>query len=158
MNFGDYVAGANLTSPPLYQEPTPLGLRSLHKGFQSPWRRRQILKSEKEGQYLSDQRRAKENRVLGDDSFDTKVRKNKIFEPARTNNQEGRNFLVNAAGYFGFFTGAEEMPITLEVKRVYTWAECGNYSWQHPKLHAKDCHRLWIAPSCSRNRIQPRSN
>ena len=38
-----------------------------------------------------------------EDTFDSKIRKNKVFEPAGTNNQEHRNFLLNAAGYFGFF-------------------------------------------------------
>ena len=42
-----------------------------------------------------------------DDTFDARIRKNKVFEPAGTNNQERANFLLNAAGYFGFFEGQE---------------------------------------------------
>ena len=52
-----------------------------------------------------------------EDSFDAKIRKNKVFEPAGTNNQERQNFLLNAAGYFGFFEGLEDLPVALEVNK-----------------------------------------
>ena len=54
------------------------------------------------------------------DSFDAKIRKNKVFEPAGTNNQERQNFLLNAAGYFGFFEGLEDLPVALEVNKNAT--------------------------------------
>jgi predicted metalloprotease with PDZ domain len=74
-----------------------------------------------------------------DDTFDSKVRRNKVFEPAGTNNQEGKNFLLNAAGYFGYFDGSEELPIQLEVVksptlyglsalRSYTYGNTQNFS------------------------------
>ncbi|MCO4791885.1 MAG: hypothetical protein KC437_07515, partial [Flavobacteriales bacterium] len=50
-----------------------------------------------------------------DDTFDARIRKNKVFEPAGTNNQERTNFLLNAAGYFGFFEGKEALPVALEI-------------------------------------------
>lgn len=50
-----------------------------------------------------------------EDTFDAKIRKNKVFEPAGTNNQQDQNFLINAAGYFGFFEGKEDLPVSLEI-------------------------------------------
>ena len=39
------------------------------------------------------------------DTYDARVRKNHIFEPAGTNIQERANFLLNNAGFFGYFPG-----------------------------------------------------
>jgi predicted metalloprotease with PDZ domain len=52
-----------------------------------------------------------------DDTFDARIRKDKVFEPAGTNNQERTNFLLNAAGYFGFFEGQEDLPVSLEITK-----------------------------------------
>src|SRR6056300_963082 len=67
-----------------------------------------------------------------EDSFDAKIRKNKVFEPAGTNNQERRNFLLNAAGYFGFFEGLEDLPVSLEVNKspsLYGLSALESYSY-----------------------------
>ena len=42
------------------------------------------------------------------DTYDARVRKNHIFEPAGTNIAERENFLLNNAGFFGYFPGYEQ--------------------------------------------------
>ncbi|GIV43469.1 MAG: peptidase M61 [Bacteroidia bacterium] len=49
------------------------------------------------------------------DSFDTLVKENKIFEPAGTNIQEGRNYLINGGGFLGFFDKEENQSFTLTI-------------------------------------------
>ena len=121
MNFGDYVAGVEFnfpaTIPGTY---ATLDYGRFIKDFKAYGAEGKSLKVKKKGNTYVIKGEPKKIEYWVDDSFDAKVRKNKIFEPAGTNNQEGRNFLINAAGYFGFFTGAEEMPITLEVKKSPT--------------------------------------
>ena len=51
------------------------------------------------------------------DSYHTKVKKNKIFEPAGTNIQKGKNILINNSGFFGIFKGTENLPIELDIKK-----------------------------------------
>ena len=52
-----------------------------------------------------------------DDTFDSKERENKVFEPAGTNIQAGRNFVFNNAGFFGFFDGTENWPVELSIDK-----------------------------------------
>src|SRR6187397_2258017 len=47
------------------------------------------------------------------DSYDTEVSGPKIFEPAGTNIEENKNFLINSAGYFGYFENMKESPVVL---------------------------------------------
>lgn len=49
-----------------------------------------------------------------EDTWDTDL-KNKIFEPAGTNIQEDKNFVLNNFGLFGFIEGMKEVPSTLRV-------------------------------------------
>lgn len=58
---------------------------------------------------------AKVNYVVRD-TYHTKTKKNKIFEPAGTNIQKDRNILINAAGYYGYFKGTEQTPIALQIE------------------------------------------
>jgi predicted metalloprotease with PDZ domain len=51
------------------------------------------------------------------DSYHTKKQKPKVFEPAGTNIQKGRNVVFNNPGFFGFFRGTESFPIELEVNK-----------------------------------------
>ncbi|MCS7029013.1 MAG: hypothetical protein NZ519_09625 [Bacteroidia bacterium] len=51
------------------------------------------------------------------DTWDAKTKKNKIFEPAGTNIQAEKNFVLNAGGWFGYFEGKENLPIRLEVQK-----------------------------------------
>jgi hypothetical protein len=37
-----------------------------------------------------------------EDSFDANLKKDKIFEPAGTNIEAGKNYIFNNAGFFGF--------------------------------------------------------
>lgn len=44
------------------------------------------------------------------DSWDSGVKKDKIFEPAGTNFEAGKNFVLNNAGLFGYFTNQIDIP------------------------------------------------
>ena len=85
-----------------------------------------------------------------EDSFDAKIRKNKVFEPAGTNNQERRNFLLNAAGYFGFFEGLENLPVSLEVNKspsLYGVSAMESYSYGNTQnFYARDYHHFLDCP------------
>lgn len=50
------------------------------------------------------------------DTFDTLVKENKIFEPAGTNILEGKNFLINGGGFLGFFDKEENSPFSLTIQ------------------------------------------
>ncbi|MFK7923983.1 MAG: hypothetical protein AB8H47_18640 [Bacteroidia bacterium] len=52
-----------------------------------------------------------------DDTFDAGEKKDKVFEPAGTNIQAGRNFVLNNAGFFGFFEGQENWPVALSIDK-----------------------------------------
>jgi len=85
-----------------------------------------------------------------EDSFDAKIRKNKVFEPAGTNNQARRNFLLNAAGYFGFFQGLEDLPVSLEVNKspsLYGLSAMESYSYGNTQnFYARDYHHFLDCP------------
>lgn len=52
-----------------------------------------------------------------DDTYDTELTGPNIFQPAGTNIEEGKNFLINTSGFFGYFEGMKEMPFELNVIR-----------------------------------------
>jgi predicted metalloprotease with PDZ domain len=85
-----------------------------------------------------------------DDTFDSKIRKNKVFEPAGTNNQERRNFLLNHAGYFGFFEGQEELPVTLELLKsptLYGISAMESYTYGNTQVYnARNYHHFLDCP------------
>jgi predicted metalloprotease with PDZ domain len=51
------------------------------------------------------------------DSFDTEISGPNIFKPAGTNIEENKNYLINSAGYFGYFENMKETAIVLNVVR-----------------------------------------
>lgn len=48
-----------------------------------------------------------------EDTFDTK-KGNKVFEPGGTNIEEGKNFVINTFGVFGYLDGMKDLPFHLE--------------------------------------------
>lgn len=52
-----------------------------------------------------------------EDTYDTKVEGPEIFWPAGTNIEEGKNFVINNGGYFGYFDGKKDMPFQFNVVR-----------------------------------------
>ena len=52
-----------------------------------------------------------------DDSWDTRVKGPEIFWPAGTNIEEGRNYVINTSGFFGYFEGAKEPDFQLNIIR-----------------------------------------
>ncbi len=51
-----------------------------------------------------------------EDTYDTK-KDNKIFEPAGTNIEEGKNFVLNNFGFFGYLKGMKDAPYSINVTR-----------------------------------------
>jgi predicted metalloprotease with PDZ domain len=51
------------------------------------------------------------------DTFDAKVKEDKVFEPAGTNFEAGKNFLINAGGVFGFFHKMEKIPFEVKFQK-----------------------------------------
>jgi predicted metalloprotease with PDZ domain len=52
-----------------------------------------------------------------DDTFDTQVTGPEIFWPAGTNIEEGKNFVINTSGFFGYLDGIKEVPFQFNVVR-----------------------------------------
>jgi len=52
-----------------------------------------------------------------EDSFDTQLAGPDIFWPAGTNIEEGKNFVVNPSGFFGYFDGMKQTPFKFNVIR-----------------------------------------
>ena len=52
-----------------------------------------------------------------EDSFDTKLKGPVIFWPAGTNIEAGKNYIINPAGFFGYFDELKEMPLIVNVIR-----------------------------------------
>ena len=53
-----------------------------------------------------------------EDSFDTKLEGPEIFQPAGTNIEENKNFVINSSGFFGYFGEMKETPFTVNVVRA----------------------------------------
>lgn len=51
------------------------------------------------------------------DSYDTEIKGPTIFQPAGTNIEERKNFIINSSGFFGYFENMKETPVTLNVVR-----------------------------------------
>lgn len=51
------------------------------------------------------------------DSYDNDVEGPEIFEPAGTNIEEGQNFVINSAGFFGYFEDMTRLPFKFNVVR-----------------------------------------
>ncbi len=52
-----------------------------------------------------------------EDSFDTQLEGPEIFWPAGTNIEEGKNFVINPSGFFGYFDGMKQTPFRFNVIR-----------------------------------------
>ncbi len=90
------------------------------------------------------------------DGFDAKM-KNKIFEPASTNFEEGKNFVINNGGLFGYLTGKESLPIELSFKKPNNFfgatslqnraADAGYQNFKANNFHQLiDCPLLFAVP------------
>jgi predicted metalloprotease with PDZ domain len=66
---------------------------------------------------ISDAKTLSRISYLVNDSWDSDVKKDKIFEPAGTNWEEGKNFVFNNSGVFGFFEDKELWPFNIDVKK-----------------------------------------
>jgi predicted metalloprotease with PDZ domain len=52
-----------------------------------------------------------------DDTYDTELTADPIFQPAGTNIEAGKNFIINTSGFFGYFEGMKNIPFTFNVIR-----------------------------------------
>lgn len=53
-----------------------------------------------------------------DDTWDTSVTGPDIFWPAGTNIEQGKNYVLNTSGFFGYFEGQKEVPFQFNVVRA----------------------------------------
>lgn len=51
------------------------------------------------------------------DTFDDEDGSNFVFEPAGTNIEAGRNYVINTHGFFGYFEGKTNLPYAIEVNK-----------------------------------------
>jgi predicted metalloprotease with PDZ domain len=78
------------------------------------------LKVKKQGNnsfIISDAKKLKYLEYTLEDIMDRKVKKHPIFDPVATNFEEGKNFLFNNGGIFGFFVGEEADPIEIKISK-----------------------------------------
>ncbi len=54
---------------------------------------------------------------LVEDIFDTDIKGNQVYPMAGTNIDDGKNFVINTSGFFGYFEGMKELPFDLKVVR-----------------------------------------
>ncbi len=54
---------------------------------------------------------------LVDDIFDTEIKENQVYPMAGTNIEDGKNFVLNTSGFFGYFEGKKELPFELKIIR-----------------------------------------
>jgi predicted metalloprotease with PDZ domain len=66
---------------------------------------------------ISDAKKLKYLEYTIEDILDKKVKKNPIFGPVATNFVEGKNFIFNNGGIFGFFEGEESNPIEIKITK-----------------------------------------
>ncbi len=66
---------------------------------------------------ISDAKKLKYLEYTLEDIMDRKVKKHPIFDPVATNFDEGKNFLFNNGGIFGFFEGEEADPIDIKISK-----------------------------------------
>lgn len=52
-----------------------------------------------------------------DDTFDTKKEGKDVFWPAGTNFEDKKDFIINEAGFFGYFEGMKDMPFQFSIIR-----------------------------------------
>ena len=50
-----------------------------------------------------------------EDSYDTELEGPSIFQPAGTNFEEGKNFVINTPGFFGYFEGMKQIPFDFNI-------------------------------------------
>jgi len=63
---------------------------------------------------------AKKLRKIGywvEDTFDTNKEGPGIFQPAGTNIEEGKNYIINTSGFFGYFEGMKKQPFEINFVR-----------------------------------------
>ena len=76
------------------------------------------VKKEGNNSYLiSDAKKLKYLEYTVEDIMDKKVKKNPIFSPVATNFVEGKNFIFNNGGIFGFFDGEQSDPIEIKITK-----------------------------------------
>jgi predicted metalloprotease with PDZ domain len=56
-----------------------------------------------------------------EDSYDTQLAGPEIFQPAGTNIEDGKNFVLNTSGFFGYFEGVKDVPFQFNVIRPETF-------------------------------------
>jgi predicted metalloprotease with PDZ domain len=88
---------------------------------------------------------------LVNDAMDMKVKENKIFEPASTNIEAGKNVLMNNGGFFGYLDNTELLPISILIKKPSNYFGATSltttrFNNTEQEFKAKDYHQLVDCP------------
>jgi predicted metalloprotease with PDZ domain len=75
-----------------------------------------------------------------EDTWDTKIKKDWVFEPAGTNIEQGKNMVMNNHGFFGYFEGTTADEIQLEVIRPENFY--GSTGLTYSRLVDRDIYNL----------------
>lgn len=51
------------------------------------------------------------------DTYDTKIKEDFVFEPAGSNIEENKNFVINTHCFFGYFDGFKSLPYIINIKK-----------------------------------------
>jgi predicted metalloprotease with PDZ domain len=67
--------------------------------------------------YFANANQLSKIKYIVEDSWDTDKKEDFVFEPAGTNIEDNKNFILNTFGFFGYFENYLKIPIELEVKK-----------------------------------------
>lgn len=86
-----------------------------------------------------------------EDSFDTKIKEKVVFEPAGTNIETGKNFVINTHGFFGYFKNMINRNFILEFEKpagFYPSTGLNDLKISDSKdiISASDYHKLVDSP------------
>jgi predicted metalloprotease with PDZ domain len=77
----------------------------------------QVEKIDENSWKIKDAKKVSKISYWVDDSWDTNVSGPEIFWPAGTNIEEGKNYVLNSSGFFGYFEDQKEVPYKFNVVR-----------------------------------------
>jgi predicted metalloprotease with PDZ domain len=85
-----------------------------------------------------------------EDTWDTKDKSNWVFEPAGTNFEEGKNFVLNNHGIFGYFEGTTSQPLEITIIRPENFYGSSGLTFTQQKdrdiYQLPDYHKLIDSP------------
>jgi len=85
------------------------------KAFDKKGRELPVEKTSTNSWKISKANKMKKLSYWVEDTYHSEIEGPEIFQPAGTNIEEGKNFVINASGFFGYFEGMRETEFNVEV-------------------------------------------